>query len=134
MFFPFFSLIVGALIAHFGSKLPIPYTVILLVVGLIIGFCITVLHAHSDFAVSATVFAGIDPHMMLFLFLPPLLFESAFNIKWHVFKKTAGAAVLLATSGVVIASIFAAVCVKGMFYPSWDWTMGKPTYYLCVLV
>ena len=81
VFFPFFSLIVGALIAHFGQKAPIPYTVTLLLVGILIGEIVTATHAHHHFAQSAQVFASIDPHMMLFVFLPPLLFESAFNIK-----------------------------------------------------
>lgn len=124
VFFPFFALLVGTILAHYGQHLPVPYTVLLLLLGMIIGGVLTTVHPHDDFSMSAGVFASMDPHLMLFVFLPPLLFESAFNIKWHVFKKTAGAAMLLATSGVVLASLFTALCVKGMFYPDWDWTMA----------
>ena len=29
----------------------------------------------------------IDPHLFLFIFLPALIFESAFNTEWHTFKR-----------------------------------------------
>ena len=31
--------------------------------------------------------SGMDPHLLLHLLLPPLLFESAFAIDWHIFYK-----------------------------------------------
>jgi NhaP-type Na+/H+ or K+/H+ antiporter len=127
VFFPFFSLLIGCLVRLASvqmSWLPLPpYTVSLLLVGIIIGAIITETHPHNDLAHSAIIMAGIDPHLMLFIFLPPLLFESAYSIKWHVFRKTAGAAVLLATSGVVIATLITAGCVSSFLYPDWDWNV-----------
>ena len=29
----------------------------------------------------------IDAHLMLNIFLPPLIFESAFAIEWHIFEQ-----------------------------------------------
>ena len=32
------------------------------------------------------IWGNIDAHMVLLLFLPALIFESAFNSDWHIFK------------------------------------------------
>ena len=43
------------------------------------------------------------------IFLPPLVFESAFGINWHIFKREFGKMLLLAGPGVVIVAIFEAI-------------------------
>jgi NhaP-type Na+/H+ or K+/H+ antiporter len=79
-------------------------------------------HAHfGSLGDSTVMMSNIDPHLFLYMFLPPLLFESAYNIHWHVFKKVFPAAVLLATSGVVISTGIIAIAVKVVFYQSWSW-------------
>ena len=32
------------------------------------------------------IWGQIDAHLLLLLFLPALIFESAFNSDWHIFK------------------------------------------------
>jgi NhaP-type Na+/H+ or K+/H+ antiporter len=34
--------------------------------------------------------AEMSPHLLLNIVLPPLLFESAFAIDWHIFEKVSG--------------------------------------------
>jgi len=36
--------------------------------------------------VAVKSYSEIDAHMVLLLFLPALIFESAFNSDWHIFK------------------------------------------------
>lgn len=38
-------------------------------------------------AASIKAWSEIDPHLLLFVFLPALIFESAFNSDWHIFRK-----------------------------------------------
>ena len=38
----------------------------------------------------------MDPHLLLLLFIPALIFESAFNSDWHVFKKEMGQILIMA--------------------------------------
>eukprot|EP00959_Pyramimonas_sp_CCMP1952_P305082 6384898-Pyramimonas_sp.AAC.1 len=68
-----------------GTK--VPYTVALLIVGLALGF----LYAEEDLGIyagpSIRQWVYISPHLLLFSFLPPLVFESAFNLEWHMFTK-----------------------------------------------
>jgi NhaP-type Na+/H+ or K+/H+ antiporter len=33
------------------------------------------------------VIENLDPHVILLLFIPPLIFESAYNSDWHTFRK-----------------------------------------------
>ncbi len=70
--FPFYlSLIVAiVLIIMLANKLKIAYPVLLVVAGLLISFIpgVPVLH--------------IDPELIFIIFLPPLLYEAAWNISW----------------------------------------------------
>eukprot|EP00976_Prorocentrum_cordatum_P111351 1195353-Prorocentrum_minimum.AAC.4 len=85
--FMFFSLFCGALCRSLLMGTKVPYTVALLIVGLALGF----LYAEEDLGIyagpSIRQWVYISPHLLLFSFLPPLVFESAFNLEWHMFTK-----------------------------------------------
>ncbi|MEM9976223.1 MAG: sodium:proton antiporter [Cyanobacteria bacterium P01_D01_bin.2] len=74
----------------------IPYTLLLLLVGL-------------GLAVLDVRLVNLSPELILFIFLPPLLFEAAWNIKWENLKRDWVPIVLYAIIGVVI-------CVGGLFW------------------
>ena len=67
----------------------IPYTLLLLLVGL-------------GLAVLDVRLVNLSPELILFIFLPPLLFEAAWNIKWENLKRDWVPIVLYAVIGVVI--------------------------------
>ena len=120
LMYPMVILTIGALVEHFFSHSPIPYTVIIFLIGAIIGIIQDSLEgsleetlcsaanksacAFGDLSISANQVAEIDPHFLLNVFLPILIFESAFSTDWHVFKNVLGNAALLAGPGLVIAS------------------------------
>lgn len=74
----------------------IPYTLLLLLVGL-------------GLAVLNVRLVNLSPELILFIFLPPLLFEAAWNIKWQNLKRDWVPIVLYAIIGVVI-------CIGGLFW------------------
>lgn len=127
LMYPIVILTLGAFVEHFFSESAIPYTVIIFLVGATFGIIqlsiegpieetnCTRLNTSAcifgDLSVSANEVAGIDPHFMLNLFLPILIFESAFSVEWHVFKNVMGYAALLAGPGLVISSALTAVWV-----------------------
>ena len=45
---------------------------------------------HCVMTDSVDAWKHIDPHAVIFGLLPPLLFESAFNVNYHVFCKARG--------------------------------------------
>ena len=112
--FIFLSLFVGSLLRHMtlSFSVPIPYTVMLLVFGgawVLLGSTLGVA-GHSIELVTA-----IDPRLLLEIFLPALIFESAFNTNSHIMSRGFGQALLLAGPGVLIATGLTAAMIKVAF-------------------
>jgi len=68
-------LTVAMLAAGYSRNLPIPFTVILVVIGVVIGAV-----ARSSPSLTPLLEFRLTPELVLFLFLPALIFESAFNL------------------------------------------------------
>lgn len=64
----------------------------------------------------------MSPEFLLSLFLPVLLFASAFAIEWHTFRQVMWQALLLAFPGVIIGTGLTAVCFKYLFPYDWTWS------------
>lgn len=132
LLFIIIALIIGALTYHLLKKTPIPYTVLLLVIGLFLGaitrldfmpFSLEAIHHAIKWA------GDIDPHLVLFVFLPTLVFEAAFGMDWHTFRKTAVNATLLAAPGIIIALGLTAILLIGIKYAGiglegWTWQIA----------
>ena len=65
-------------------KINLPYTVLLMLSGLLLGSLST---KFCDTLSSYTAIARIPPKIILFTFLPVLVFESAFSITPHTFLR-----------------------------------------------
>lgn len=50
---------------------------------------------------AVSLLGAMHPHIILFVFIPILLFESAFNCDWFVFKRALPNIMILAAPGVV---------------------------------
>lgn len=140
LLFVIIALIIGAGTRHWLRKSPLPYTVTLLVIGLILGamnrlgwfgeLSIGSLHLNINFLASSLDWAGhIDPHLILFVFLPTLIFEAAYAMDVHTFKKTSANAFILAVPGIIIALIITGAFVMmirylGWGFEGWGWTMA----------
>jgi hypothetical protein len=82
--FLFICLFAGGLIKQFANWTGIPYTSLITVFGIILG---TFFHDDGRFGTAMKIWSEFDPHLMLFVFLPALIFESAFNSDFHIFNK-----------------------------------------------
>lgn len=76
----------------------IPYTLLLVIVGLGLAFVNVRL-------------ANLSPELILEIFLPPLLFEAAWNMRWRELKENWIPIVLFAVVGVIISVVGVAVAV-----------------------
>jgi NhaP-type Na+/H+ or K+/H+ antiporter len=65
--------------------------------------------------------AGIDPHVFLFIFLPALLYEASGSVDVHIFGRAGMQMLLLAGPGVIISTGLVAVVVQYIFDYGWDW-------------
>ncbi|QYO61952.1 Na+/H+ antiporter [Leptolyngbya sp. 7M] len=86
------SLGVATLPQVFSWLRQIPYTLLLVIVGLGLAFIDVRL-------------ADLSPELILSIFLPPLLFEAAWNLKWSELKRNLVPISLYAVFGVVISVI-----------------------------
>lgn len=100
---PFCILAIGAFLRSSTKHLPIPYTMQLLLLGGLLGFF---LRSSWDDTLqqSLTTLGMIDPHLMLHVFLPPLIFESAASMEWHLFARSKLYILSLAGPGLLMAS------------------------------
>ena len=122
LIFVVFSLLIGAVLKALMRSSRMPYTVILLLVGIGIGAI-----NHFFFADTQNVFSTmihqvgeIDPHLILFLFLPTLIFESAYSMEPHLFFRILPQIALLAIVGLIISMVLSAFAVHWLL----SWSIG----------
>ncbi|KAL9955551.1 hypothetical protein ACROYT_G036889 [Oculina patagonica] len=115
--FIFMSCTIGAIVRQLMKGWPIPYTVVLIVLGLCFGAISGALPELQKY----TTMASQDPHLILTTFLPVLLFESAFAMDVHIFYKMFWQVVLLAVFGLAVATALSGVMAK-MVFVDYQWT------------
>ena len=86
------SLTVATISRIFSWFRQIPYTLLLVIVGLGLAFV--------DIRL-----VNLSPELILEIFLPPLLFEAAWNIRWKELKENWIPVILLAVFGVIISVV-----------------------------
>ncbi|PCH95857.1 MAG: hypothetical protein COB85_04165, partial [Bacteroidetes bacterium] len=129
LLFVIIALIIGAAVRHFLRNIPLPFTVLLLLIGIGLGVMAgegLFDGALESFKIGIHWAGNIDPHLILYVFLPILIFEAAFALDVHVFKKTLGNAVILAVPGIVVALVLTAALVMatemlGIGFSGWNW-------------
>jgi len=65
----------------------------------------------------------MDPHLLLTIFIPPLIFESGFNINYHMFLQLLSQAMLLAGPGVILSVALTSVYARFVLHSGWDWSL-----------
>jgi CPA1 family monovalent cation:H+ antiporter len=88
-------LMVAAAIGVLVQRVPVPYVSALAVVGLGAGLTGIVQPFH------------LTPKLILFVLVPGLLFEAAFNVKWRHLRDNLAAVIALATLGVLVTTAVA---------------------------
>ncbi|XP_064602724.1 LOW QUALITY PROTEIN: sperm-specific sodium:proton exchanger-like [Liolophura sinensis] len=121
VFFIFCSCGIGAFLLQLGKRIHLPYTVLLLVIGIVFGFISKLSEALHQYA----VISEVDPHLLLHIFLPILIFESAFVMEAHTFIKSFSQVLLLAVPGLVFASFLTCLMAVYLFRDyNWGWNVG----------
>lgn len=94
------GLMVGAIFKSLFQRTRIPYTVGLFAIGLIAGILnrAGVFQNTSQLSQALDSVANINPDLILYIFLPILIFDAAYELNLHIFKKTLANATLLACS------------------------------------
>lgn len=102
-------LLIAIMVVAVASKyIRVPYTVALVIAGLIIAL------TTSRRAIDLT------PDLILFIFLPALLFESAYNLHFPEVRENLRPITLLAIPGVIFTALFVAVAMRFAAGVSWE--------------
>lgn len=123
-----FSLLGGGLLKHALKKTGIPYTVGLFIVGIGFGLLVrfNLLDTVPIIEHSFEKMGHITPDMILYFFLPILVFDAAYNMDVHLFRKTLLNASLLAVPGLIFCTFVTGFALLGLqsFFPSLgDWNI-----------
>jgi CPA1 family monovalent cation:H+ antiporter len=101
-------LLIIAVFAGAARRLRVPYPILLTIVGGILG--------------GLPIFPNIelDPNLVFFVFLPPLLFAAGWQLSWREFQSNFGRVLRLAV-GLVIFTILVLVAARRWLLPGFDW-------------
>ncbi len=98
-----------AALSSVTNKLKIPYPVLLVIAGLIIGF------------IPGIPDINVPPDLIFLIFLPPLLYDAAGNVSWHEFKKyrrpISTLAIWLVFFTTTAVAVVAHYCIPGFSWP-----------------
>lgn len=101
-------LLIAALVVMAARRLKIPYTIGLMVTGIVL--------AISPFPSDDI---DITKDLIFTIFLPPLIYEAAIYIKWQELRRDLPVILTLATVGVILSAVVTAL---GMHYwAGWGW-------------
>ena len=136
LFFLIVALIIGAATRHFLQRIPLPFTVLLLLIGLAMGGLNRAYGPHGgsshgddhgieqasglwakfvDTLSGAISWGGnLDGHLILYVFLPILIFEAGFALDVHTFKKSFVNAFYMAGPGIVTATVMTGLAFMGL--------------------
>jgi CPA1 family monovalent cation:H+ antiporter len=104
-------LVLVAAFAAMARRLNVPYPIILVLAGLIISF------------LSHMPRVPLDPDVVFVVFLPPLLYASAWSMSWREFRRNAVVIGLLAV-GLVGFTVWGVAFFSDHFITALDWKAG----------
>lgn len=125
------GLIIGAILKSLLKHSRLPYTVGLFAIGIILGVMnrTGVFQSLPELHDAVSSVANINPDLILYLFLPILIFDAACELNLHIFKKTLANATLLSAPGLIICMLLTGALMMGVatFIPgfeSWTWAFA----------
>ncbi len=104
-------LVLVAVFAAVARRLKVPYPIVLVLAGLVISF------------VPRMPRVPLDPNIVFVIFLPPLLFASAWAMSWREFRRNAVVIGLLAV-GLVGFTVWGVAEFSDRFITALDWKAG----------
>jgi NhaP-type Na+/H+ or K+/H+ antiporter len=126
LLFVVLSLLFGALVKSFSKVFTFPYSVVLLLAGLCLGLYGRTAQIETAMpALSLTLkeLALMEPHLILLLFLPTIIFQSAFSMEPHLFTRMFAQIAILAVPGLLLSTALTATFVHYAIPWQWSWTV-----------
>jgi monovalent cation:H+ antiporter, CPA1 family len=100
-------LLIVCIVAMASRRIRLPYSVGLVAAGILLAL------------LPVSVDIPLSPDSIFMIFLPPLIFEAALQIRWPPFRRDLAVILLLAFPGVMLAAALVAVGMHGLI--GWGW-------------
>jgi len=123
--FPFLGLVVACFARQFLERpLGIHFSVLVLLSGCLVGVIGCYVHM-AELSASLSLWVDVrPPNLLLFVLLPPIVFDSAINIDWFIFRKQIFNVFLLAFILVLAFTFCTAAIVIYILRVDWPFTAG----------
>ena len=108
-----------------------PYTVLLLLLGIIMAWIDTNNDTDNIIGKSVDLIENMSPELLLGIFIPPLVFESAFGTDYHIISREFNQALILAFIGVILNVIFISLYCYYVF--PYGWSMAQSITFSSVI-
>ncbi len=117
------ALLVGAATRLFSARTHFPFTIAMLLLGIGVGVAVREAGGESGQGFLQLINQGalISPDLIIFVFLPALVFESAYAIEVNEFRKNVGAVLLLAVPALVMSTVAVAALMIALTGSTWGW-------------
>lgn len=92
-----------------------PHTVTLFIVGYVVASTSDLTDSGTLFGRTVASFERLDPHIIFWALLPPLLFEDAAAQHWHVILRVLPNCILIAAPGVIINTVMTGFTIHHTF-------------------
>lgn len=104
-------LVVVAALALVAKRMQVPYPIVMVIGGLAFSL------------VPGLPRISLDPNIVFFVVLPPLIFSAAFHISWREFRNNM-VAILMLAFGLVGFTVYAVAAFSRWTLPGFDWKLG----------
>mmetsp|Transcript_2893 Transcript_2893/g.4440 ORF Transcript_2893/g.4440 Transcript_2893/m.4440 type:complete len:1037 (-) Transcript_2893:411-3521(-) len=123
--FLFTALFLGAVVTYILSRFApgLPYTVVVFACGAGISVLGTYVPDENVLKESIKMWDEMEPELILFLFLPALLFGEAMLLNFHHVRGAVAPAAILAGPGALFGAFAMAALVKLALPYGWDWSL-----------
>lgn len=111
----FFAVLVASIFLYLPKWLRIPQTIVLFLLGIFFEWAASTKH-FGNLGDSLLEITSVSPNFILFVLLPPLIFQSAFTIDFHIFKRQFWAIFLLAGPLTLLNIITTGLFVQLLLY------------------
>jgi NhaP-type Na+/H+ or K+/H+ antiporter len=99
----------------------LPFTAVMLLLGLAVGAVAQAAPPVAYMTDGVAALEGLSPAVIFSVLLPALIFPGAMAVEWHVFRRVAGHALLLATLGTAVNAALIALVARYVLPYDWSW-------------
>jgi NhaP-type Na+/H+ or K+/H+ antiporter len=92
--------------------------------GIIVSVAFEFVEGRDTMKDSIMMWDKIDPHLILYVFLPALLFGEAMNLNPHHFRNALNSALLIAFPGAVFSAFAIGTFAHYILPYSWPWSLS----------